>query len=65
MAELDLNKIFENAWPKAYLVHDIDQWHCSNCNGIFKQYREPAISYCPWCGRKFVKMSEEMAESIK
>ena len=67
MASLpDLSKIFDNAWPRTYLIPELNgQWHCSNCGGIFKQYREPEISYYPWCGYKFVKISEDVAESLK
>lgn len=53
------SEIMDQIWPKAFFVPECDQWHCSNCNAIFKQYSEPAISYCPWCGRRFIKIDPE------
>lgn len=59
------SEIMDQIWPKAFFVPEYDQWHCSNCNAIFKQYSEPAISYCPWCGRKFVHTSSYRAPREK
>lgn len=56
---IDINDIMAKIWPRSYLMPDADQWHCSNCGGIFKQVREPAILYCPWCGYKFIRIDPE------
>lgn len=56
---MDAKEFFRDHWPRSFLMPDDDQWHCSNCGGIFKQVREPAITYCPWCGHKFIKMDPE------
>ena len=52
---IEAEEFFNEHWPTSLLIEDYHQWRCSNCDGIFKQDSEPEISYCPWCGRKFVK----------